>query len=162
MIPFLGICYGMQLAVVEYARHVLGWNAHTTEVDPKTEYPVVDLMPEQKKIKEKGATMSLGAYPARLKKGTKVWALYEELGRIKDGVVWERHRHRYEVNPRYVGDLEKAGLVFSGFYNELAEFLELPDHPFFVGTQAHPEFTSRPLDPNPLFVGFVRAAADKK
>ncbi len=156
-VPFLGLCFGMQLAVVEYARNVCGLkDAHTSEIDPNTPHPVVDIIPEQKELIEKrmyGATMRLGAWPAVLKEGTLVHKLY---GRRE---ISERHRHRYEVNPRYVEILEKHGLVFSGKSpdGKLMEFLELPEHPFFVGTQAHPEFKSRPLRPHPLFMGFVRA-----
>ncbi len=158
-IPFLGLCFGMQLAVVEFARNVCGLEgAHTTEVDPNTPHPVVDIIPEQKELIAKrmyGATMRLGAWPAVLKKDTLVHKLY---GRKE---VSERHRHRYEVNPKYVGLLEKHGLVFSGTSPDgvLMEFLELPDHKFFVATQAHPEFKSRPLRPHPLFFGFVKASA---
>ncbi len=161
-VPFLGLCYGMQLAVVEYARNVCGLRgAHTTEVDPNTPYPVIDIMPEQKKLIEEGkygATMRLGAYPAILKKGTLVYNLY------KKERVYERHRHRYEVNPDFVEILENGGLVFSGTSPDgrLMEFLELPNHRFFVATQAHPEFKSRPLNPHPLFVGFINAIAHKK
>ena len=157
--PFLGLCYGLQLAVVEFARNVCGLKkAHTTEVDPNTPYPVIDILPEQKKlIKESkyGATMRLGAYPAILKKGTLVWRLY---GKRK--VVYERHRHRYEVNPEYHEILQKHGLVFSGMSPDgrLVEFIELSNHKYFTGTQAHPEFTSRFMKPNPLFVGLVEAS----
>ena len=153
-IPFLGLCYGMQLAVIEFARNVAGMkNAHTTEVDKNTPYPVIHIMDEQKKIKDKGGTMRLGAYPAVLKKGTKVYNLY---GREK---VSERHRHRYEVNPEYIKVMEEKGLVFSGKSpdGKLMEFLEIPNHKYFVATQAHPELKSRPLNPHPLFVGFVEA-----
>lgn len=160
-IPYLGLCYGMQLAVVEYARHVAGFSdVHSTEVKEDCSNPVIDIMNEQKEnIKQNnyGATMRLGNYPASLKAGTIVQGLYQ-----KDDVI-ERHRHRYEVNNHYVEELEKHGLVFSGFSPDrnLMEYMEIPGHKFFVGTQAHPEFTSRPLKPNPLFSGFVKASLTK-
>jgi len=185
-IPYLGLCYGMQLAIVEFARHVCSLEtANTTEVDPETEYPVVDLLPEQKTVMKKGqygGTMRLGAYPAILKGGTRVLDLYEKSGRIAEDavrfekliereffdkildkkVVLERHRHRYEMNPKYIEIVEGNGLVFSGYYARhdganLMEFIELPDHKFFVATQAHPEFKSRLGNPAPLFYGFVKA-----
>ena len=161
-IPFLGLCLGMQLAVVDYAQHVCKLEgAHSKEVNKHTRYPVIDYIPEQVNILQEsryGATMRLGSYPAILKKGTIVNKLYNATE------VTERHRHRYEVNPEYVETLEKCGLVFSGHSPDgvLMEFLELPDHPFFVATQAHPEFKSRPLKPAPLFNGFIKAAAKKK
>ncbi len=159
-IPYLGLCYGMQLAVIEYARHVAGLaGANTTEINPKTPHPVIDLMPEQKKhmVEGKyGATMRLGAYPARLKEGTIARRAYGA------AEVSERHRHRYEVNSEYIARLEKAGLVFSGTSPDgvLMEIAELPKsaHPFFLGTQFHPEFQARPLAPHPLFTAFLKAA----
>jgi len=153
-IPFLGLCYGFQLAVIEYARNICGLkDANSTEINPDTPYPVIDILPEQKNINEKGATMRLGAYPAVLKKNSVVGKLY---GSEK---ISERHRHRYEVNPEYIKTLEENGLLFSGVSpnRKLMEFLEIPNHKFFVATQAHPEFTSRLLKPNPLFLGFVKA-----
>ena len=156
-IPFLGLCFGMQLAVVEFARNVCNMNrANTTEVDPKTTYPVIDFIPGQVKLireSKYGATMRLGAYPAILKKGTLIRKLYG-----KDE-VWERHRHRYEVNPKYVEVLEKNGLMFSGKSPDgiLMEFLELSNHPCFIATQAHPEFKSRPMKPSPMFDGLIKA-----
>jgi len=161
-IPYLGLCLGMQLAVVEYAQNVCGLTeAHSKEVIKDTKYPVIDFIPEQVNILQEsryGATMRLGSYPAILKKGTKVQELY---GLTE---VEERHRHRYEVNPDFVKTLEDGGLVFSGHSPDgvLMEFLELPDHPFFVATQAHPEFKSRPIKPAPLFDGFIKAAIKKK
>ncbi len=163
-IPYFGLCYGMQLAVTEFARHVAGMkDANTTEINPKTPFPVVDIMPEQKKnLKEKnfGATMRLGAYPANLKKGTIAETAY------KTSKISERHRHRYEVNSDYVEKLEKAGLVFSGTSPDgrLMEIAELPktEHPFFLGVQFHPELKSRPLAPHPLFLAFIKACASKK
>ncbi|MFW6449934.1 MAG: CTP synthase [Nanoarchaeota archaeon] len=159
-IPYLGLCYGMQLAVVEFARNVCNIeDAHTTEVkDCKN--PVIDIMPEQKENMQNnnyGATMRLGGYPAELKEGTKVYELY---GKNK---VTERHRHRFEVNNNYLKEIEEKGLIFSGFSPDrnLMEFMEIPEHKFFVSTQAHPEFTSRPLTPNPLFDGFIKASIEK-
>ena len=161
-IPYLGLCLGMQLAVVEYARNVCGLkNANSTEVDKKTPYPVIDFIPEQVNIIREsryGASMRLGSYPAILKNGTLISRLY---GKNK---VHERHRHRYEVNPEYVETIEKSGLIFSGRSPNgiLMEFMELPDHPYFVATQAHPEFKSRPMKPSPLFDGLIKAAKKKK
>ncbi len=161
-IPYLGLCLGMQLAVVEFARNVCGlMGAHSTEVDKNTPHPVIDFIPEQIKILQDsryGATMRLGAYPAVLKNGTLIYKLYGSEN------VSERHRHRYEVNPEYVKKLEKCGLVFSGRSPDgiLMEFMELPDHPYFVGTQAHPEFKSRPLRPSPLFDGLIKAAKKRR
>lgn len=162
-IPFLGLCYGMQLAVVEFARNVAGFKkANTTEVDPKTPYPVIDILPEQKQKlakKDYGGTMRLGAWPAVLKKGSIAYSAY------KNHSISERHRHRYEVNPDYIEHLEKKGIIFSGFSSNrrLMEIMELSKnkHPFFVATQFHPEFKSRPLKPHPLFREFVRAAIYK-
>ncbi len=162
-IPFFGLCYGMQLMVVEYARHQLGWTgAHTTEIDPKTKYPVIDILPEQKeklKHKDYGGSMRLGAYPAILKENTLAQKAYG-----KKNIV-ERHRHRYEVNPLFIQDLEKAGLIFSGRspQGDLMEIAELPQekHPFFLATQFHPEFTSSPLKGHPLFNEFIKTAIQK-
>jgi len=154
-LPFLGLCYGLQLAVVEYARNVCSLaGAHTTEVDEHTPHPVIDILPEQRSVTQKGATMRLGAYEAWLKKGTKVHELY---GTDK---VSERHRHRYEVNPMYHDVLQRNGLVFSGMSpnQQLVEFIELARHPYFVATQAHPELKSTLLKPAPLFYGLVKAA----
>jgi CTP synthase len=161
-IPYLGLCLGMQLAVVEYARNVCSLkDAHSTEIDKKTPHPVIDFIPEQVKILQEsryGATMRLGAYPAVLKKGSIVHSLYGSEN------ASERHRHRYEVNPDYVEKLEGCGIVFSGRSPDgvLMEFMELPNHPYFVGTQAHPEFKSRPLRPAPLFDGLIKAAKKRK
>lgn len=186
-IPFLGLCYGMQLAVVEYARNVCGMLAHTTEIDKNIECPVIDILPTQKNIiesKQYGGTMRLGAYAAVLSKG-RVLNMYNNTGRIEKDMkkieqmkfssqnfrlgvlsgtdaILERHRHRYEVNPRYVDKIADHGLVFSGHHQradgeKLMEFIELPNHNFFVATQAHPEFKSRLEDPAPLFLGFVKA-----
>ncbi len=163
-VPFLGLCYGMQLAVVEYCRNVMGWkDANTAEINTKSSHVVIDIMPDQKKNldnKNYGATMRLGAYTALLKEGSIVAEAY---GSIE---VSERHRHRYEVNPDYIKDIEKAGMVFSGTSPDgrLMEYAELPRsaHPFFVGTQAHPEFKARPLHPHPLFTSFVEACLKTK
>jgi CTP synthase len=163
-IPYFGLCYGMQLLVVEYARNVVGLKgAHTTEVDPKTPYPIIDIMEHQKEHMAKakyGNTMRLGEYKATLKSGTVAAKAYG----AKE--VVERHRHRFEVNSKYVPDLEKKGLVFSGTSPDgaLMEIAELPasKHPFFVGTQFHPEFLARPLHPHPLFTAFVKAAIARK
>ncbi len=162
-IPFLGLCYGMQLAIIEFARNVAGLKkANTTEVNPETPYPVIDILPEQKQKlakKDYGGSMRLGVYPASLKKGTIAYAAYKEY------LISERHRHRYEVNPDYVERLEKKGIIFSGFSPDrhLMEIMELPvkKHPFFVASQFHPEFKSRPLKPHPLFREFIRAATKK-
>ena len=161
-IPYFGLCYGMQLATVEFARNVCGIkDANTTEVNPATKNPVIHLMPEQLKHlarKLYGATMRLGAYPAILEKDSLVAKAY---GTRK---ISERHRHRYEFNNDYKTRLEKKGLKFSGTSpdGQLVEIIELPGHPFFVGTQFHPEFKSRPLQPHPLFLEFVRAATKRK
>ncbi len=158
-IPFLGICFGMQLACCEYARHVAGLErANSTEVDPDTPHPVIDIMPEQREVSAKGATMRLGAYPCALVPGSKVAQIY---GATE---ISERHRHRYEFNPAYRAKLEAAGLVFSGSSPDgrLAEVIELPSHPFFVAAQFHPEFKSKPFAPHPLFEAFVRAAGKRQ
>ena len=163
-IPYFGLCYGMQLMVIEYARNVLGLkDAHTTEIKKNAEHPVVDVMLEQKKhlaANKYGGTMRLGVYTAYLKKGTTARAAY------KKELVEERHRHRYEINSSYVKQLEEAGLVFSGTSHDgvLMEIAELPraKHPFMLGTQFHPELQARPLDPHPLFTEFLRAAISSK
>lgn len=157
-IPFLGLCLGLQLAVIEFARNVCGLTgANSTEISPDTPYPIIDILPEQKDVTDKGGTMRLGAYPAVLKEGTLVHALYRK------AEVSERHRHRYEVNPDYHGVLQENKMVFSGMSldGRLVEFIELPQLKFFVATQAHPELKSRMESPAPLFYGFVRACLDK-
>ena len=159
-IPYFGLCYGMQLAVIEYARNILGFkDANTTEINSKTKHPVIDIILEQKRNLEEnkmGGTMRLGSYPALLKKGTIARDAY------KQEVVRERHRHRYEVNPEYIKEIEEGGLVFSGISpdGKLMEIAELPQnrHPFFLGTQFHPEFLARPLSPHPLFTAFLKAS----
>lgn len=159
-IPFLGLCYGLQLMLVEYARNVIGLDtAHTTEVDPNTAHPVITILDEQREkisAQDLGGTMRLGAYEARIVPGTRAAQEYQS------EEVTERHRHRFEVNPEYVQTFEKSGLVFSGMSQDakLCEIAELRDqnHPFFLGTQFHPEFRARPLAPHPLFSGFLKAA----
>jgi CTP synthase len=154
-IPYLGICLGMHVAVSEYARHVCGLDgANSTEMDPETPHPVIDLLPEQKEIEDLGGTMRLGAQAVELEEGTRARETYGA------DVVHERHRHRYEVNNQYRQQLAEGGLVFSGTFQQgrLVEIVELPDHPWFVASQFHPEFKSRPTRPAPLFRDFVGAA----
>lgn len=163
-IPYFGLCYGLHMLVIEYARHKAGMkDANTTEINAKTPYPVIDILSEQKEKlarKDYGGSMRLGAYPCELKEGSVVRAAYGKK------LISERHRHRYEVNPKYVAELEKAGLVFSGVWHggSLKEIAELPksEHPFYVGTQFHPELRARPLEPHPLFTAFVKAALERK
>jgi CTP synthase len=158
-VPFLGICFGMQMAVIEYARHVCGLaRANSTEVDPQTPHPVIDLMTGQRGLTQKGGTMRLGAYPCQLEDGSLARRVY------KRQKVSERHRHRYEFNNAYRDQLQQAGLVFSGLSPDgsLVEMIELPDHPWFIASQFHPEFRSRPMDCHPLFRGFIRAALERK
>lgn len=164
-IPFLGLCFGLQMAVIEYSRNVLKWKkANSAEIDRLTPYPVIDILTDQKYIEMLGGTQRVGSYPARLKKDSLVWKIYQPWHR-GSGKISERHRHRYEVNPEYHHNLEKAGLALSGLSPDrlLAEFIELPKrkHPFFVSTQAHPEFKSRFLEPHPLFEAFIKAAAQE-
>lgn len=189
-VPYLGLCYGLQLATVEFARNKCDMpGANTKEVEEQTPYPIIDIIHSQKKLmaeSDYGGTMRLGAYAALLEKGSVVHKLYEETGRLKEDsgkiaaltkersqafrlgtmkkgpMVLERHRHRFEVNPEFVAQLEKCGLVFSGHHvrkdgTKLMEYIEFPKHKFFVATQSHPEFKSRIGNPNPLFYGFVRA-----
>lgn len=163
-VPYFGLCYGLHMMVIEYARHILGLEgAHTVEINPDTAYPVIDVMPEQRALirdGKYGGTMRLGTYPAHLKEGTIAREAYG-----KD-VAAERHRHRYEVNPEFVPQFVEKGLVFSGTSPDgvLMEIAELPrsEHPFYLGTQAHPELQARPLDPHPLFTEFLKAALAKK
>ncbi len=157
-IPYLGICLGMHVAVSEFARNVVGMHgANSTEMDPETPFPVIDLLPEQKEVEDLGGTMRLGAQPVDVVEGSRVHAAYGET------VIYERHRHRYEVNNHYRQQIADAGLVISGTYQEgrLVEIVELPDHPWFVASQFHPEFKSRPTRPAPLFRDFVGAAAER-
>lgn len=156
-LPFLGLCLGMQLAVVEYARHVLGFSdAHSVELNPETTHPVIHLMPEQDGIEDIGGTLRLGSYPCILDKTSKAYELYQTT------TITERHRHRYEVNNYYRDELIRHGVKLSGLSPDgrIVEMMELPDHPWFIATQAHPEFKSRPNRPHPLFKGFVGAALD--
>ena len=153
--PFFGICLGMQMAVIEYARNVLGWhNAHSTEMDAATPYPVIALMEEQKKIKKKGGTMRLGAYPCEIAPNTLAQQIYGS------ELISERHRHRWEFNNNYINDFEQAGLLASGRNpaSKLVEIVELKGHPYFIGVQYHPELKSTVENPHPLFVNFVKAA----
>ena len=154
-VPFLGLCLGMQLSIVEFARDVIGWNdAHSVELDPATTHPVIHLMPDQDGIEDIGGTLRLGSYPCVLDKNSRAYALYGE------ETIHERHRHRYEVNNDYRTFLTEHGMMLSGMSpdNRIVEMIELPDHPWFVGTQAHPELKSRPNRPHPLFKGFIEAS----
>jgi CTP synthase len=169
-IPYLGLCYGMQLSVIAFARSVLGFkDANTTENDPKTTHPVIYLIPTQKALMERrayGGTMRLGTWEAVVKKGTRAWDLYEKYGEFDNkekGLTSERHRHRYEFNGKFAEDFEKAGLIISArsVKEGLVEIIEVPDHPFYLATQGHPEYKSRPLKPHPVFMGFIEAASKK-
>lgn len=183
-IPYLGLCFGLQMAVIEFSRNVLGLKkANSLEADPKTPDPVVYIMPEQVeylKSMQYGGTIRLGAWPCQLKSGTKLLKMYEKYGKDKTApwnnsnginlapfgaknIIYERHRHRYEVNNKYRDALEKAGMVISGTTvdNKLVEAIELKDHPFFIGTQFHPEYIARPLSPHPIFMGFIESLTKK-
>jgi CTP synthase len=154
-VPFLGICLGMQVASIEFARNVLGLKgANSSEIDPNTQYPIIDLLPEQKDIEDLGGTLRLGLSPSKLQHDSLAYEAY------KEEVIYERHRHRYEFNNEYRQTMEEAGFVFSGTTPDgrLVEIIELKDHPWFVASQFHPEFTSRPNRPQPLFHDFVRAS----
>ena len=160
-IPFFGICLGMQIAVIEYARNVLKLeDANSTEIRPQTTNPVIDLMEEQKSLTIKGGTMRLGAYDCKIKEGTLAYKIYGSK------LISERHRHRYEFNEKYAAAMEKGGLVLSGRNPDtgLVEIIELPvkQHPFFIGVQFHPELKSTVLSPQPIFVSFVKAAMKAK
>jgi len=163
-IPYFGLCYGLHMMVIEYARHIAGMkDANTTEINPKTPFPVIDILPEQKEKlarKDYGGSMRLGAYPCELKEGTLAREIYGS-----KRVDSERHRHRYEINPKFVNELEKAGIVFSGESpnGKLKEIAELPKsvHPFMLGTQFHPELRARPLEPHKLFTAFIKAAKNR-
>ncbi|MDE7016575.1 MAG: CTP synthase [Lachnospiraceae bacterium] len=158
-IPYLGLCLGMQLSIVEFARNVIGYNdAHSIELDPSTTHPVIALMPDQNDVEDIGGTLRLGSYPCVLDKSSKAYELYGE------ETIHERHRHRYEVNNDYRAVLTENGMKLSGLSpdSRIIEMCELPGHPFFVATQAHPELKSRPNRPHPLFKGFVKAALDYK
>ena len=157
--PFLGICLGMQLASIEFARNVLGLeDAHTSEIKPETPHAIIDLLPEQKDIEELGGTLRLGLYPCKLSEGTKAYEAYQ------DEVVYERHRHRYEFNNQYRQTMEETGFIFSGTSPDgrLVEIIELQEHPWFVASQFHPEFISRPNRPQPLFREFIGASLKNK
>ena len=154
-LPFFGICLGMQMAVIEFARNVLSWpDAHSTEMNDNTTHPVIDLMEEQKNIAAKGGTMRLGAFPCNIKEGTLAHTIYDSRN------ISERHRHRWEFNNKYIADFEKAGMIPSGKNpgSGLVEIMELPDHPFFIGVQYHPELKSTVENPHPIFVHFIKAA----
>jgi CTP synthase len=158
-VPFFGICLGMQLAVVEFARNRCGLaGAGSREFSESTPHPVIDLMNEQLEVREKGGTMRLGSYECVLKTGSRSAQLYGS------DVITERHRHRFEVNNEYRQALESAGLTLSGMSpdNRLVEMIEIDEHPYFVGCQFHPEFKSRPMEPHPLFAGFVGAAVRRR
>lgn len=158
-IPYLGICLGMQIAIIEFARHVLGMNgANSAEINPETPFPVIDILPEQKEVTDMGGTMRLGQYPCTLNPESKSYELYGA------SMIYERHRHRYEVNNDYRNDLLSGGMIFAGTSpdNHIVEMVEIPNHPWFVACQFHPEFKSRPNKPHPLFRGFVTAASKHK
>ena len=157
-VPFLGICLGMQLSIVEYARNVIGYHdAHSVELNPHTTHPVIALMPDQNGVEDIGGTLRLGSYPCILDKESKAYRLYGE------ETIYERHRHRYEVNNDYRAALVENGMKLSGLSPDgrIVEMCEIPDHPFFIATQAHPELKSRPNRPHPLFKGFITAAKNK-
>lgn len=158
-IPFLGLCLGMQLSIVEYARNVVGYNdAHSVELNPNTTHPVIALMPDQNGVEDIGGTLRLGSYPCHLDKASKAYTLYGE------EIIHERHRHRYEVNNAFRKELQEKGMNIVGTSpdNRIVEMIEIAGHPFYVGTQAHPEFKSRPNHAHPLFRGFIQAAVDYK
>ncbi|MEA4811226.1 MAG: CTP synthase [Anaerolineaceae bacterium] len=159
-VPYLGLCLGMQMMVIEFARSVLGFqDANSTEFDPQTQHPLIDLMPDQKNLKNMGGTMRLGLYPCRLQPHTKAAQVYHGINEIQ-----ERHRHRYEVNNHFREELQNNGLVLSGLSPDglLVEIAEVKDHPFMLGSQFHPEFLSRPINPHPLFLGFIKAICKEK
>lgn len=158
-VPYLGLCLGMQLSIVEFARHVCGFNdAHSIELDPQTTHPVIHLMADQDGVEDIGGTLRLGSYPCTLAEGSLAQKLYGQ------PEITERHRHRYEVNNYYRKDLESNGMLLSGLSPDgrIVEMCEISDHPWFIATQAHPEFKSRPNRPHPLFKGFVGAALEYK
>ena len=172
-IPYLGLCYGMQLAVIAFARDVLGWkDANTEENDKTSAHPVIHIIPAQKELMARrayGGTMRLGGWDAKVKEGTRAYELYERFNDFKNGqkgLTSERHRHRYEFNDDFVDAFEKAGLVISArsVVENLCEIIELPksEHPFYLGTQGHPEYKSRPLSPHPIFIGFMEACKQEK
>jgi CTP synthase len=156
-LPFFGICLGMQCSVIEFARNVMGWQqAHSTEMNPDTDYPVIDIMESQKKVNQKGGTMRLGAYQCQIKKNTKAYQIYNST------LIYERHRHRWEMNNKYLDLFEENGLMATGTNPDtgLVEIVEHKKHPFFIGVQYHPELKSTVDNPHPLFVKFIKAAMD--
>ena len=158
-VPYLGLCLGMQIAIIEFARHVCKLEkANSKEIDPSTPYPVIDFLPGQNEYSMLGGTLRLGKYPCKLKPGTKAYGVYQE------DMISERHRHRYEVNNEYRDVLAQNGMIFCGTSpnDSIVEMIELPDHPWFVACQFHPEFKSRPNRPHPLFMGFMHAAVEQK
>lgn len=158
-VPFFGICLGMQMAVIEFSRNVLGWkDANSAELEQETSHPVIDIMEEQKGVTEKGGSMRLGLYPCRLQEGSRSRSLYQ------DEIIYERHRHRYEFNNRFAQQIQEAGMTLAGISpnGKLIEIVEIEDHPWFVGVQFHPEFKSRPNHPHPLFLGFIKASLENK
>jgi CTP synthase len=158
-IPFLGICLGMQCAVIEFARNVLGWeDAHTAEISPDSKRPVISLMEEQKSVSDMGGTMRLGSYKCELKPNSNIYEAYNT------EVIKERHRHRFEFNSAYLEDYERSGMKATGFNPDtgLVEVVEIEDHPWFVGVQFHPEYKSTVDNPHPLFKSFVKAVMDNK
>ncbi|MDD5254294.1 MAG: CTP synthase (glutamine hydrolyzing) [Candidatus Nanoarchaeia archaeon] len=158
-LPYLGLCYGFQMAIIEYARNVLGWSdAHTTEVDRETSHPVIDLLPGQRSIDKMGGTMRLGGHDVLIKDGTLAYNLYNK------NQIRERFRHRYEFNNRYLQEFVNSGVIFSGRakHEEIMQILELRNHPFFIGVQFHPEYTSKPLRPSPIYTGFINACLKRK
>ena len=157
-VPYLGLCLGMQTMCIDFARGVLNHeDANSSEFDRSTEYPIIDLMLDQRSITDMGGTMRLGLYPCELQKDTKAGEAYAE------ACVEERHRHRFEFNNAFKQEFEKAGMLFSGMSpdGKLVEIAEINDHPFMVGSQFHPEFLSRPMNPHPLFMGFIKAVKQK-
>ena len=158
-IPYFGICLGMQIAVIEYARNVLGYaDAHSSELNPDTTHPVIDLMPEQRDVEDLGGTMRLGMYPCKLTEGSLSKKIYG------DDLIYERHRHRYEFNNHYRTEITEKGMLIAGQSpnEKLVEMVEIPDHPWYIGVQFHPEFKSRPNRSHPLFASFIKAAIVKK
>ena len=158
-VPYLGLCLGMQLAIVEFARNMIGYaDAHSVELNPSTTHPIIDLMPDQNGVEDIGGTLRLGSYPCVLDETSKAYQLYQEK------TIYERHRHRYEVNNDFRMVLTEHGMKLSGLSPDgrIVEMCELPEHPFFLATQAHPELKSRPNRPHPLFSGFIKAAVQQK
>jgi len=158
-IPYFGICLGMQMAVIEFARNICGMmDSHSSEFNENTKHPVIDLMPEQRDVDEMGGTMRLGIYPCKINEKSKVYDIYN------DELIYERHRHRYEFNNEYREIMTSKGMVLSGLSpsERLVEIIELPEHPWYIGVQFHPEFKSRPNRPHPLFRDFIKASLTKQ